>query len=116
MKYAGQVKTPESFRDELAEVKGSKQELDLTTQLIKALTVKFFDLAEFHDVYEEHLQELIDAKVAGREIVAPPSKEAPPVINLMDALRKSMKQAISKSSGKSPRKRAQGLAPRRKSG
>ncbi len=88
--YARELKSPHEFLDQLADVKSSKQEQDLTVQLIKALTVKKFDLAAFHDLYEERLQELIDAKVEGREVVAGKAEQEPPVINLMDAIRKSM--------------------------
>jgi DNA end-binding protein Ku len=48
------------------------------------------DLANYKDEYREGLQRIIDAKIAGEEIVAP-SVEAPPrVVNLMDALKKSL--------------------------
>ena len=48
------------------------------------------DLADYKDEYREGLQRIIDAKSAGEEIVAP-SVEAPPrVVNLMDALKKSL--------------------------
>jgi non-homologous end joining protein Ku len=41
-------------------------------------------------VYTEKLTKLIEAKVAGEEIVAPPMHEHAQVINLMDALRQSV--------------------------
>jgi DNA end-binding protein Ku len=48
------------------------------------------DLANYKDEYREGLQKIIDAKIAGEEIVAP-SVEAPPrVVNLMEALKKSL--------------------------
>ena len=48
------------------------------------------DLTDYKDEYREGLQRIIDAKIAGEEVVAP-SEEAPPkVVNLMDALRKSL--------------------------
>ena len=48
------------------------------------------DLSTYRDEYQEGLQRIIDAKIAGEEIVAP-SVEAPPrVVNLMDALKKSL--------------------------
>jgi len=39
------------------------------------------------------LRNLIEAKVAGKEVVAPPAKEQVHVINLMDALKKSVEKA-----------------------
>ena len=52
------------------------------------------DLANFHDEYQEGLRSIIDAKIAGEEVVAPAPVEAPQnVVNLMDALRKSLDAA-----------------------
>ena len=48
------------------------------------------DLANYKDEYREGLQRIIDAKIAGREIVAPAAEEAPKVVNLMEALKKSL--------------------------
>jgi non-homologous end joining protein Ku len=49
---------------------------------------------------------LIDAKVQGKQIVMPTPVEEPPVVNIMEALRRSMKE---ESSGK--RARAQSRPP-----
>lgn len=92
LSFAAEIKEPQSFFDELVESQGSKQELDLTNQLVEALTTDKFDLTQYHDVYTEKLTKLIEAKVAGQEIVAPPAGEEPQVINLMDAIKASMKQ------------------------
>jgi len=49
------------------------------------------DLANFRDEYKEGLREIIDKKIAGEEVVAPAPVEAPQnVVNLMEALRKSL--------------------------
>jgi DNA end-binding protein Ku len=48
------------------------------------------DLASYQDEYREGLQAIIDAKVAGQEIVAPGVDTPPRVVNLMEALRKSL--------------------------
>ena len=42
------------------------------------------------DDYQVGLREIIDAKIEGREIVAPEVEAPPKVVNLMDALRKSL--------------------------
>ena len=51
---------------------------------------KELDLATYTDEYRAGLQTIIDAKVAGQDIVAPTIEDAPKVVNLMDALRKSL--------------------------
>jgi DNA end-binding protein Ku len=69
-----------------------KEELRLATKLIESSTRKKFDLSRYHDQYTERVQQLIDAKIQGKEIVKAPREEESPVINLMDALRKSVAQ------------------------
>jgi DNA end-binding protein Ku len=48
------------------------------------------DLTEYSDRYQEELQRIIDAKVAGEEVVATVEEAPPKVVNLMDALRQSL--------------------------
>src|ERR671918_1034640 len=48
------------------------------------------DLQEYRDDYQVGLREIIDAKIEGREVVAPEVEAPPKVVNLMDALRKSL--------------------------
>jgi len=50
-------------------------------------------MAAYKDRNTEQLKELIEAKVQGKEIVAPPVPEQVQVLNLMDALKKSVAQA-----------------------
>jgi DNA end-binding protein Ku len=107
LQHEAEVKSPAAFQDELGEVDGSKQELALTKNLLEALTSDRFDIGDFRDRYVEKLTELIEAKVAGKELVSPPPTEEPAVINLMDALKKSVQQA-GKSGGRS--KRSQRMA------
>ena len=48
------------------------------------------DLTEYRDAYQEELQRIIDAKIAGEEVTAPVEETPPKVVNLMDALRQSL--------------------------
>jgi DNA end-binding protein Ku len=54
------------------------------------------DFSKYHDTYEEALRKMIDAKIEGEEIIATPDVPQPKVVNLMDALRKSLDE-VSKS-------------------
>ena len=93
LRYDSQVRDPESFEDQIAEAKVSAEELRLAEMLIDASTVEHFDFSKYEDEYTQRLKELIEAKVEGREVVASPAtEEGPQVINLMDALRKSVQQ------------------------
>jgi len=48
------------------------------------------DLTQYKDDYQEALRKIIDAKIAGEEIVAPKEEAPPKVVNLMEALRQSL--------------------------
>jgi DNA end-binding protein Ku len=72
------------------------QELQMAESYIAALSADF-EPDEFSDNYRQALEELIDAKTAGREVKAP--VEAPrsgQVVDLMDALRRSVAEAKSR--------------------
>ena len=65
------------------------EELKLARQVI-GMFDKTLDIASYQDQYKEALRKVIDAKIAGREVVAPEIEAPPKVVNLMDALRKSL--------------------------
>ena len=93
LKFATQIKATELFKEELVETDVSKEEYKLAAKLIDDTTREAFDLASYPDIYTQRLTELIEAKVEGKEVVAAPVADAPPVINLMDALKASVEQA-----------------------
>jgi len=78
---------------------------------------KKLDLSDYHDEYREGLQKIIDAKVAGEEVAAPSEEMPPKVVNLMEALRKSLDSASNqrKKAAKAdlPKKAARGEAKRK---
>jgi DNA end-binding protein Ku len=65
------------------------EEIKLARQVIETFEGPL-DLATYKDEYREGLQQIIDAKIAGQEIVAPHVETPPKVVNLMDALKKSL--------------------------
>ncbi|HEX8003142.1 MAG TPA: Ku protein [Mycobacteriales bacterium] len=80
------------FLDEDVEVRS--QELAMAGTLIESLSGEF-DPMEHHDRYREALEEVIEAKVAGHELVAAPARadEGGAVVDLMAALRASVDAA-----------------------
>jgi DNA end-binding protein Ku len=86
----------------------TKEEVSLTKTLLQSFLRRDFDLAEFKDRFATELAALIEAKVQGKEIVRPPASEPPPVINLMDALKKSL------AAKDKPRRRAGAPSGRRR--
>jgi DNA end-binding protein Ku len=94
-----------SFLDDDIEVRS--QELRMATSLIDSMTVDF-DPDEYHDRYREALQELVEAKTEGREVIQPATGEAPAApSSLADALKASLAAARGdQPAAPSPRARA----------
>ena len=65
------------------------QEAGLARQVIETFEGEL-DLRQYRDEYQAELRKLIDAKVAGQEFVAPAEEAPAKVVNLMEALRKSL--------------------------
>jgi DNA end-binding protein Ku len=71
------------------------EEIKLAKQVIETFEAPL-NLKDYKDEYREGLQEIIDAKIAGREVIAPHVEEPPKVVNLMEALRKSLDRVSDK--------------------
>jgi DNA end-binding protein Ku len=65
------------------------EEAKLARQVIQTFEQPL-NLADYKDEYRAGLQAIIDAKIAGEEVVATSTEAPPKVVNLMDALRKSL--------------------------
>ena len=91
LRYAAELRDPAEYFNGIKKTKISSDSLALAKELIKRKS-KTFDPAKFVDGYEVAVKELVDAKLKHAPI---PREEAPAptkgkVINLMDALRKSI--------------------------
>jgi len=65
------------------------EEMKLAKQVIGTFDGDL-NLKDYKDEYKEGLRKIIDAKIAGEEVVAPDIEAPPKVVNLMEALRKSL--------------------------
>ncbi|WP_425613626.1 Ku protein [Anatilimnocola sp. NA78] len=90
LKFDAEVRRPQVLGDELETPALQDAEIKLTRTLLKAFVRPKFNIESFKDDYVESLTELIEAKVAGKKIVTAPAEDEPPIINLMDALKKSL--------------------------
>ncbi len=72
--------------------KGSAAELKMAQTIIESMTGKF-EPEKYKDEYRGKVQEAIEKKIAGKEILAPKEKNATTVSNLMEALTKSLELA-----------------------
>jgi DNA end-binding protein Ku len=92
MRRANEIRSMDAI-DELEGVpsKVKPDEIKLAKQVIGNFEGTL-DLTEYKDAYQEELQRIIDAKIAGEEVVATEEKAPPKVVNLMDALRQSLER------------------------
>jgi DNA end-binding protein Ku len=82
-----------------------KAELDLAEQVMQSL-VGEFDPAELHSEYRQDLRAMLEAKLSGQEIAKPEPVVETPVVDLMDALKRSVAEAQGRKTAASTKKRA----------
>ena len=75
-----------------AKMEVTKQELDMAKVLIESMT-REFDISAYHDEYQEKLQQAIMTKINGNEIVAADTGRSENIIDLMEALQRSVELA-----------------------
>ena len=94
----------------------SPKEVQMAVSLIENLSDSF-DPARYHDEYQAALKKLIDAKVEGAPLPAPPTERGEKIVDLMEALRASVEATRKKSSGpadgKAPATRTRTISSRR---
>jgi DNA end-binding protein Ku len=86
--HAAEIRQVDAFELDGDAVEPAIPQVRLGRQVIAALTGPL-DLSGFQDDYKAGLQTVIDAKIAGQEIVVPPL-DTPPVVNLREALTQSL--------------------------
>jgi DNA end-binding protein Ku len=118
LRYPYEVRDEKDYFDDIQDVKVTKDMLDLAKHIVEKKSAPFVP-ENFEDHYEAALVDLIDKKRAGVKL---PAKAAPKtsgnVINLMDALKRSLageaesapaaKAKESNKGGKKPKKRIEG--------
>ncbi|HWD99605.1 MAG TPA: Ku protein, partial [Bryobacteraceae bacterium] len=87
MYYADEVRRSEEFRTDTSQVK--EKELTLAKTLVESLA-SGFEPEKYHDTYRDNLKKMIDAKIQGHKVVETPAPHVAPVIDIMDALKKSL--------------------------
>jgi DNA end-binding protein Ku len=108
LRYPYEVRKESDYFDDIPEIKIDKEMLDLAKHIVQQKSGNF-DPARFEDRYEKGLRELIERKAAGETIAAAPKEvQAPNVINLMDALKRSLaaERAERQSASAAPAKKA----------
>ncbi len=87
MYYQDEIRQVEEFRTDTSLVKD--KELDMAKMLISSLEADF-EPQKYHDEYRTNLHKMIEAKIEGKKVVAAPTEHIAPVIDIMEALKKSL--------------------------
>ena len=90
--YAEDIRVRDEIDDAVGETQVENPELEMARQLVASL-VGEFDPEEFVNEYRGELKAMLEAKLAGEEIVAPEQPEPAKVVDLMEALKESVAQA-----------------------
>jgi len=110
LRYPYEVRDPKEYFDDIQDVKVTKDMLDLAKHIVNQ-KAGHFEPGKFEDQYETALVDLINQKRAGKPIIAKERPRGENVVDLMDALRKSLGVAGSAKEpkpAKKPRKVASG--------
>jgi DNA end-binding protein Ku len=108
LRYPYEVRNEDEYFDDIQEVKVTKDMLDLAKHIVQQKTAEF-EPDKFEDHYEAALTDLINQKRNGKTIAAKPRPRGENVVDLMDALKRSISgKAPPAVKGKKPRKAAAG--------
>ena len=89
LRYPYEVRKEDEYFDDIEDEKIPKDMLELATHIV-ASKAGHFEPERFEDQYEDALKELLKKKQSGERIEAPREREPSKVVNLMDALRRSV--------------------------
>jgi DNA end-binding protein Ku len=91
LNYEAEIRPPTSVVHSLKKPSGIARNVRLAQTLIEEWSEDKFDFAKYTDPHREKVNDLINAKIRGKKIVQPEEDEAPRILNLMDALKKSVR-------------------------
>ena len=109
LRYPYEVRDEKEYFDDIQDVKVTKDILDLAKHIVTQKSAAF-DPKKFEDHYEAALTELINQKRSGKIIAAKPRPRGENVVDLMDALKRSIagERSEANAKGTKPRKAASG--------
>ena len=115
LRHASEIRSMDAI-DELADMPAAVKpdEVKLARQVMGTFEGEL-DFESYRDDYQVGLREIIDAKIEGREIVTQEIEAPPKVVNLMDALRKSL-DSISATRRKPAAPVERAAAPKKRAG
>ncbi|HYD07869.1 MAG TPA: Ku protein [Reyranella sp.] len=102
LRYPYEVRQDAEYFSDIHDVKLSAEMLDIAQEII-ARKSSHFEPEKFTDRYEEALVEMLRAKQSGQVFTAPQAAEPGNVVNIMDALRRSLEGAGGDTAARRPR-------------
>ncbi len=112
LRYPYEVRKPDEYFADIKDEKVPKDMLDLASHIVETKRGKF-QPEKFEDEYEEALKDLLRKKQKGEKIEQPKQRAPSNVINLMDALRSSLKAEDGHSSARPAKKGRKQVAGQR---
>jgi DNA end-binding protein Ku len=107
LRYPYEVRSEDEYFDDIQDVKVTKDMLDLAKHIVEQRTATF-DPAKFEDHYESALADLINQKQSGKPITSKARPKGDNVVDLMEALKRSIANEPQVAKGKKPRKAVAG--------
>jgi DNA end-binding protein Ku len=105
LRYPYEVRREQDYFDNIPNEKIPKDMLELAAHIVET-KAGHFDPDKFEDRYEDALKELLERKQSGKPIEQPQGREPAKVINLMDALRRSVEAQKPSGRRQGPRRAA----------
>jgi DNA end-binding protein Ku len=110
LRYPYEVRKADDYFDDITDEKIPKDMLELASHIVST-KAGHFDPTKFEDRYEDALKDLLKKKQEGKPIERPERREPSNVVNLMDALRKSVEAS---SKGQPQTRRGGSVEPPKK--
>ena len=111
MFYNNEIREVAEYGKRTPAAEPKEAEKKLATQLIESLAAKF-EPEKYKDQYQESMQAMIAAKQAGQEVAEVQHTKLAPVIDLMEALKKSIAEKSQPSAKKPPTRAVPAVASR----
>jgi len=111
--FGEDVRSRAEIEEAVEETEVKTAELELARQVINSL-VGEFSPEEFENEYRRELRAMLEAKLAGEEIARPEPAPEAPVVDLLEALKRSVADAQQRGKGKKSTTRSKGGSGRRR--
>jgi DNA end-binding protein Ku len=111
--FAEDVRSRAEIQDAVGETELKDAELELARQVIGSLEGEF-EAEDFANEYRTELRQMLEAKLQGQEIKRPEPVEEAPVIDLMDALKRSVAEVQERAATDGRKEKAPAKKPARR--